>query len=289
MEDDWQSIFRGPSDFDRPDMYLDEAVEGYVSGSRGRPGFTESPSVQRVRPTRQMACDKRECRGVTMTAEEEGDDNIAWMMNYLKGCGHNNGWAMLGHLIDNGVLNIVLSPMAMSLLSEWEYERIEALEEEAEREAGEARQLELWLEDEFIKSLWSGGVLLCIREASVTVTHRWLEDQFQDSLQRDEAALQGRVERLLAYLAREESLKPWLEEQFMSDLYAADLKLGMRRDMAKVWSVRDEDPMEAAATIVVVEGWCLRHLVFLKGQRWSQQNVKWTASLLEALRFLHIG
>ena len=59
--------------------------------------------------------------------------------------------------------------------------------------------------------------------------------------------------------------------------------------MATVWSVRDEDLMEAAATIVVFEGWCLRHLIYLKGQRWSTQNCKWTTSLNEALRFLHIG
>ena len=59
--------------------------------------------------------------------------------------------------------------------------------------------------------------------------------------------------------------------------------------MAKVWNLSDEDPMEAAATIMVVEGWCLRHLIHLKGQKWSQLNCKWTASLHEALRFLHIG
>ena len=75
------------------------------------------------------------------------------MIDYFKGYGHNS-WAMLGHLIDNGVLNFVLIPMAMSLLSECGYERMEALEEEAEREAGKARQLDAWLEDEFIKSLW---------------------------------------------------------------------------------------------------------------------------------------
>ena len=83
---------------------------------------------------------------------------------------------MLEHLIDNGVLDIVLSPMAMSLISEWEYERLEAREEEAEREADKARQLDAWLEDEFIKSLRSGDASLCIREASVTVTNRWLAD-----------------------------------------------------------------------------------------------------------------
>ena len=92
-----------------------------------------------------------------------------------------------------------------------------------------------------------------------------------------------------AYLDHEESLKPWLEEQFVSDIYAADLKLGLCRDMAKVWSVREEDPMEAAATIVAMEGWCLRHIIYLKGQQWSQLNCTSTASLFEALHFMHIG
>ena len=143
---------------------------------------------------------------------------------------------MLGHLIETDELDIVLSPMAMTLLSEWEYERMKALKKGAEREAGKARQLVLWLEDEFIKSLWSGDVLLRIREASNIVTNCWLQDQFQDSLQTDEVSLEGRMERLLANLARYESLTPWLEEQFVSGIYAADLKLGLRRDMAKVWS-----------------------------------------------------
>ena len=80
-----------------------------------------------------------------------------------------------------------------------------------------------------------------------------------------------------------------MEEQFISSMYAADLKLGLRRDMEKVWSVSDKDPMMAAATIVVVEGWCLRHLILLKGQRWSQRNCNWAASLLKFLRLLHIG
>ena len=88
--------------------------------------------------------------------------------------------------------------------------------------------------NEFIKSIWSGDTTNRIREASVTVKNLWLEDQLQDSLRRDEVTLEGRVERLLAYLSRKESLKPSLEEQFISDLYVADLKLGLRRDMVKV-------------------------------------------------------
>ena len=94
------------------------------------------------------------------------------------------------------------------------------------------------------------------------------------------------MEQFLAYLIHEDSLKPWLEEQFVSDMNAANLKLSLRRGMATVWGVRDEAPMEAAATIVAVEGWCLRRLIYIKGQRLSQLNCKWTASLHEALRFL---
>ena len=75
------------------------------------------------------------------------------------------------------------------------------------------------------------------------------------------------MQPLLVYIDREVSRKPWLEEQFFNDLYDTDLKLGLRRDMTKVWSISDEDPKEAAATIVLVDGWRLRHLIYLKGQR----------------------
>ena len=168
----------------------------------------EAERFQRVPVSQQMACDQRD----KIKAEDEADENIAWMMDYFKGCGHNNSWSMLVHLIKNGVLDIVLTPTAMFLLTEWEYEPMEALEEEAEREADKARQLDLWLENEFSRSLRTGDVFLRIREASVTVTNCWLEDQFLVSLQRDEVALEGRMERLLSFLAREESMKPWLEK-----------------------------------------------------------------------------
>ena len=92
------------------------------------------------------------------------------MMEYFKGYGHNS-WSMLGHLIDNVMLDIALTPMTKSLLSGWEYKRMEALEEEGELEAGKPRQLELLLEEEFIKSQWSGDASLRNREASVKVTN----------------------------------------------------------------------------------------------------------------------
>ena len=45
-----------------------------------------------------------------------------------------------------------------------------------------------------------------------------------------------------------------MEQQFISALCAADPKLGLRRDIAKIWNVIEKDPMEATTTIVVVEG-----------------------------------
>ena len=56
-------------------------------------------------------------------------------------------------MITEGELDILLSPRAVSWWSELEYTRIEALEEEAEREDFKARQMEVWLDDEFTKSL----------------------------------------------------------------------------------------------------------------------------------------
>ena len=96
-------------------------------------------------------------------------------------------------------------------MSELEYDRIEVLEEEADWKANKSRQLKVSLEDELIRSLRLGDVSLRIREASVVVTNYWLEDQFQDSLQRDEVVMEGQMERLLAYLVHEDSLKLWLD------------------------------------------------------------------------------
>ena len=76
-------------------------------------------------------------------------------------------------------------------------------------------------------------VSLHIRETSVIVTNSWLEDQFQDLMQKN----------CLAYLAREESPKHGFEVQFASDFYAAILMLGLQRDMVKVCSVSNKDPI----------------------------------------------
>ena len=114
------------------------------------------------------------------------------MMDYFNGNWHNR-WLILGYLIDKGELDIVLSPMA-TFFSKWEYECMEALENDAEWEADKASQLEVLLDDEFTRSLWLCDVSLRIRETGVIVTNCWLEDQFQDSLQWDEVALVGRME-----------------------------------------------------------------------------------------------
>ena len=47
----------------------------------------------------------------------------------------------------------------------------------------------------------------------------------------------------------------WVGAQFTEDLHEEDLCLGMRPDMAMLWSVKGEDPLEAAGTIIVLEGW----------------------------------
>ena len=119
--------------------------------------------------------------------DDEADVKIAMMVDYFTWNWHNR-WSLLRRLIKEGELDVVLSPRAMSWLSELEYEHIEALEEETEWGADKARNMETWLVEEFTRSLWLGDVALRIRKASAMVTNCWLKDQFQDSLQRDEAA-----------------------------------------------------------------------------------------------------
>ena len=43
----------------------------------------------------------------------------------------------------------------------------------------------------------------------------------------------------------------WLEAQFTDDLYEEDLRLGMLPDMAMLWIVKGEGPLQAARSIVV--------------------------------------
>ena len=57
------------------------------------------------------------------------------------------------------------------------------------------------------------------------------------------AVLERQMEQTLDYLIHKESLKPWLEEQFVSDLCAVDLKFGLRRDTAIMWCVIEEDSL----------------------------------------------
>ena len=100
---------------------------------------------------------------------------------------------MLRQLIDKSELKIVLSPMALSLLREWEYERMEAHAEEVQWEADNVRQLDVRLEDKLTKKRWLCDVSIRIWETSEIVTSFWLEDQFQNSLQKDEVAWEGRM------------------------------------------------------------------------------------------------
>ena len=60
-----------------------------------------------------------------------------------------------------------------------------ALEEEAEHKVDKVRQMEVWLDDEFARSLWLGDVSLRIQKTSVLVTNYWLEEEFKNSSQKE--------------------------------------------------------------------------------------------------------
>ena len=116
-----------------------------------------------------------------------------------------------------------------------------------------------------------------------------LEFEFLYAHREVDAILEHQKEPGTAYLAQEDSVKRWLEVQFTEDLNEADLRLGMRPGMALLWSVKDESPSEAAGTIVVLEGWCLRHLTFIQEQLSTHPRaLKWVAQLHEIFRLLHI-
>ena len=44
------------------------------------------------------------------------------------------------------------------------------------------------------------------------------------------------------------------------------MRLGMRPYIPILWCIPVEDPLEADATIVVLEGWYIHHLIFLQGK-----------------------
>ena len=92
-----------------------------------------------------------------MTRIAGADEKTAIMVNYLSWNWHNR-WSLLQRLTTEGELDIVLSPMALSWLSDLEYERIEALEEETE-----------WGRTKPVR--WKCDVSHRIGEANVTVTN----------------------------------------------------------------------------------------------------------------------
>ena len=64
----------------------------------------------------------------------------------------------------------------------------------------------------------------------------------------------------------------------------------MRPDMALLWSVKGEGPLEAPGTIIVLEGWCLRHLTFIQGRPTTHPRAHKLVSLLnEILRLPNVG
>ena len=66
-----------------------------------------------------------------MRTEVVSDEKNAMMVDYFTWNWHNR-WSLLQRLVTERALDIVLSPKAVSLLSEWEYEYMEALDEKAE-------------------------------------------------------------------------------------------------------------------------------------------------------------
>ena len=90
---------------------------------------------------------------------------------------------------------------------------------------------------------------------SVKTVDETLEAEFLYALRKADEILEHQKEHYTTYLAQEDNMTLWLEVQFTADLYEADLRLGMRPNMALLWSVNSECPLEAAGTIVVLEGW----------------------------------
>ena len=90
-----------------------------------------------------------------------------------------------------------------------------------------------------------------------------LEADFLDFLCKADAILESQKEHDSAYHAEDDTMNRWLEAQFTNTLYETDLRLGMRPDMALLRNIKGEGPLEAAGTIVVLEGWSLYHLTFI--------------------------
>ena len=144
-------------------------------GSRGRAVFTESPisvehigRLQRMHLSKQAAWEEREFLDAMMRSEVVVDERSAWRIDHFKWSWHNR-WSTLGNLINKGKLDIVLSLMTVSLLSDWEYESMEELVDEAELEADKVCQLDVWVEDNFTKFVWLYDVSPHIREISEIV------------------------------------------------------------------------------------------------------------------------
>ena len=103
-----------------------------------------------------------------------------------------------------------------------------------------------------------------------------LNAEFLDFLRKTDAIFASRKEHYPAYYAEEDTMNRRREVQFTNDLYKEDLRIGMRPDMAMLWSVKGEGLLEATGTIVVLEGWCLRHLTFIQGRPTTHSRAhKW--------------
>ena len=91
-------------------------------------------------------------------------------------------------------------------------------------------------------------------------------------------------------LVEDDVINCWVKAQFTEDLHEADLCIGMRPNVALLWSVKGEGLLEAAGIIIVLEGCCLRHLTFIQGRLMTYPwTHKWFPILNKILRLLYAG
>ena len=147
----------GPASTLHPSSYRDDS--GVSSGSivsprnevNGGSGGTEafSPEIhvyhlQLMHEAQQFSCEEMEFLDDMIRAEEEAGGETAWMLDYSHRNRHNRCHSRRAErLSSQGELNIVLSPMALSSLYKWEYERMEALAEEGKWDTGKVCQSSL--------------------------------------------------------------------------------------------------------------------------------------------------
>ena len=118
----------------------------------------------------------------------------------------------------------MLSLAAVSWLYELEYWRLEELKEEAERAADKARRLDNWLGAEFNESPCLDENSLAMRAHSVLAMNSWFDAEFFDSLCKTDVILEDNT-CCLDCIVLNDTMKSWLHEPFIMDLFEANMAL----------------------------------------------------------------